>query len=136
MTDEAGLKSAIEHHQITHVVHLAGLQVPTCRANPILGAKVNVLGTLAVFEAGTRYVQVKWYDWDWAWDIHGFNSTGVERMEEELCPRFDQGMSALLDDPGRRRSLADAALARAREFTWAASAEAHLAAYARAAQSG
>ena len=35
---------------------------------------------------------------DGAWDIHGFNSTGIERMEEELCPRFDQGLSALLDD--------------------------------------
>src|SRR5262249_51350023 len=32
-------------------VHLAGLQVPVCRADPLLGAKVNVLGTLAVFEA-------------------------------------------------------------------------------------
>ncbi len=49
-------------------------------------------------EAGTRFVQIKWYDWDGAWDIHGFNSTGIERMEEELCPRFDQGMTALLDD--------------------------------------
>ncbi len=46
-----GLKSALQRHGITHVVHLAGLQVPVCRANPILGAKVNVLGTLAVFEA-------------------------------------------------------------------------------------
>jgi nucleoside-diphosphate-sugar epimerase len=27
------------------------LQVPVCRADPLLGAKVNVLGTLAVFEA-------------------------------------------------------------------------------------
>jgi len=51
VTDLAGLKSAIERHGITHIVHLAGLQVPVCRANPILGAKVNVLGTLAVFEA-------------------------------------------------------------------------------------
>lgn len=33
------------------IIHLAGLQVPTCRDNPILGAKVNVLGTLNVFEA-------------------------------------------------------------------------------------
>ncbi len=41
-------------------------------------------------------------------------------------------LSALLDDAARRRALADAALARAHEFTWAASAEAHLAAYARA----
>jgi nucleoside-diphosphate-sugar epimerase len=51
VTDLAGLKSAVIQHQITHVVHLAGLQVPVCRANPLLGAKVNVLGTLAVFEA-------------------------------------------------------------------------------------
>jgi glycosyltransferase involved in cell wall biosynthesis len=47
-----------------------------------------------------------------------------------------ESLSALLDDAARRRALADAALARAREFTWAASAEAHLASYARAAQSG
>lgn len=33
------------------VIHLAGLQVPTCKANPLLGARVNVLGTLAIFEA-------------------------------------------------------------------------------------
>jgi hypothetical protein len=60
-------------------------------------------------EAGTRFVQVKWYDWDGAWDIHGFNSTGVERMEEELCPRFDQGMTALLDDL-HERGLLDSTL--------------------------
>ncbi|MGH7172319.1 MAG: NAD-dependent epimerase/dehydratase family protein [Gemmataceae bacterium] len=51
VTDLANLKSTLERHGITQVVHLAGLQVPVCRANPILGAKVNVLGTLAVFEA-------------------------------------------------------------------------------------
>ena len=45
------LAGAIAEHGITHVIHLAGLQVPTCRADPLLGAKVNVLGTLAVFEA-------------------------------------------------------------------------------------
>jgi nucleoside-diphosphate-sugar epimerase len=51
VTDLACLKSAIADHAVTHVVHLAGLQVPVCRANPLLGAKVNVVGTLAVFEA-------------------------------------------------------------------------------------
>src|SRR5882672_2394486 len=51
VTDLAGLRRAIQQHGITHVVHLAGLQVPVCRADPLLGAKVNVLGTLAVFEA-------------------------------------------------------------------------------------
>jgi len=51
VTDFAGLRTALERNRITHLVHLAGLQVPVCRADPLLGAKVNVLGTLAVFEA-------------------------------------------------------------------------------------
>jgi nucleoside-diphosphate-sugar epimerase len=51
VTNLAGLRDAIARHQISHVIHLAGLQVPTCRANPILGAQVNVVGTLCVFEA-------------------------------------------------------------------------------------
>jgi nucleoside-diphosphate-sugar epimerase len=51
VTDLAGLRAAIDRHGITHVVHLAGLQVPVCRADPLLGARVNVLGTLAAFEA-------------------------------------------------------------------------------------
>src|SRR4051794_13925729 len=51
VTDLALLRETIEKERIGHIVHLAGLQVPTCRANPLLGAKVNVLGTLAVFEA-------------------------------------------------------------------------------------
>jgi len=36
------------------ILHLAGLQVPVCRADPLMGARVNVLGTLAVFEAARR----------------------------------------------------------------------------------
>jgi nucleoside-diphosphate-sugar epimerase len=51
VTDLPRLRAALQKNQITHLVHLAGLQVPTCRADPLLGARVNVLGTLAVFEA-------------------------------------------------------------------------------------
>jgi nucleoside-diphosphate-sugar epimerase len=35
----------------THVIHLAALQVPDCRADPVLGARVNVVGTVALFAA-------------------------------------------------------------------------------------
>jgi nucleoside-diphosphate-sugar epimerase len=51
VTDLPAFTKALRENDITHVVHLAGLQVPVCRADPILGAKVNVLGTLVVFEA-------------------------------------------------------------------------------------
>lgn len=39
---------------ISNIVHLAGLQVPFCRADPIRGAQVNVVGTATVLEAARR----------------------------------------------------------------------------------
>jgi UDP-glucuronate 4-epimerase len=51
VTDSEALGNALDEHGITRVVHLAALQVPLCRANPALGARVNVLGTVAVLEA-------------------------------------------------------------------------------------
>jgi nucleoside-diphosphate-sugar epimerase len=51
VTDLNRLREVLEKNRITHLVHLAGLQVPVCRVDPLLGAKVNVLGTLVVFEA-------------------------------------------------------------------------------------
>lgn len=54
VTDVEALKSVLAEHQVNRIIHLAALQIPTCRDNPLLGAKVNVLGTLAVFEAARQ----------------------------------------------------------------------------------
>jgi UDP-glucose 4-epimerase len=51
VSDPTAVRHAAESTGASHILHLAGLQTPTCRANPILGARVNVIGTLAVFEA-------------------------------------------------------------------------------------
>lgn len=51
LRDPALLKRLIQEHQITHVIHLAALQVPLCKADPALCAQVNVAGTVNVFEA-------------------------------------------------------------------------------------
>jgi nucleoside-diphosphate-sugar epimerase len=53
VADPEALGRALDEHEVTHVVHLAALQVPFCRESPVLGAKVNVLGTATVFEAVT-----------------------------------------------------------------------------------
>jgi nucleoside-diphosphate-sugar epimerase len=52
------LKRAVSENNITHIIHLAALQVPFCRANPSLGAQVNVTGTVNVFEAA-RHIGLK-----------------------------------------------------------------------------
>lgn len=51
VTDGPAVRAAIAGSGARHVIHLAGLQVPTCKANPPLGALVNVVGTINVFEA-------------------------------------------------------------------------------------
>jgi nucleoside-diphosphate-sugar epimerase len=48
------LGRALDEHGITNVIHLAALQIPFCREDPALGAAVNVLGTVNVFEAVKR----------------------------------------------------------------------------------
>jgi len=45
------LKNAVKLCGAEHIIHLAALQLPFCRANPSLGARVNVEGTINVFEA-------------------------------------------------------------------------------------
>ena len=54
ITDLNVVERALDEHAVTHVIHLAALQIPFVRADPPLGARVDVLGTVNVFEAVRR----------------------------------------------------------------------------------
>ena len=54
VTDLDGIVETMSEHAVSHVVHLAALQVPFCKADPPRGAHVNVVGTVNVFEAVKR----------------------------------------------------------------------------------
>src|SRR5271157_6668902 len=54
ITQFKDVESAVVDHGITHVLHLAGIQVPFCAADPLRGAMINVVGTLNVFEVARR----------------------------------------------------------------------------------
>ncbi|HEY7381378.1 MAG TPA: NAD(P)-dependent oxidoreductase [Gaiella sp.] len=54
VADRDQLERALDEHEITRVVHLAALQVPFCRDDPVRGATVNVVGTVNVLEAVKR----------------------------------------------------------------------------------
>jgi nucleoside-diphosphate-sugar epimerase len=58
VTDLDAVRALTDEHGITHIVHLAGLQIPFCRANPSLGAAVNVVGTVNMLETA-RHCGVK-----------------------------------------------------------------------------
>jgi UDP-glucuronate 4-epimerase len=55
VTDLEGFERTVANNGITHIVHLAALQVPFVRADPVRGAQVNVVGTTVVFETAKRH---------------------------------------------------------------------------------
>ena len=55
LTEPKTVRHTLAEHEITHVVHLAALQVPFCKADPVLGSQVNVTGTVNVFEAAKQH---------------------------------------------------------------------------------
>jgi len=86
VADPDAVRAAVERVGATHLLHLAGLQTPTCRANPVLGAKVNVIGTLAVFEAAVaRKDQVRRVVYASSAAVHGPAEPGVSgRVGDEV----------------------------------------------------
>lgn len=54
VTDTTAVNETVEKFGVTHIIHLAGLQIPFCRANPPLGAAVNVVGTVNILEAARK----------------------------------------------------------------------------------
>ena len=54
VSDLAAIEQVLDDHDIDHVIHLAALQTPASRADPPLGARVNVVGTVNVLEAVKR----------------------------------------------------------------------------------
>ena len=55
IADNEAVDRVVAEHGIGAIVHLAALQVPFCRADPIAGARANVVGTVGVFEAARRH---------------------------------------------------------------------------------
>jgi UDP-glucuronate 4-epimerase len=54
VADRTVLEETAAQHRVNRLIHLAALQVPFCAADPVEGARVNVVGTVNVFETCRR----------------------------------------------------------------------------------
>jgi UDP-glucuronate 4-epimerase len=54
VSDFATVENALKSSRANHIIHLAALQLPFCKADPVAGARVNVVGTVNIFEAAKR----------------------------------------------------------------------------------
>jgi UDP-glucuronate 4-epimerase len=90
LTDSKAVRRLLAEHRITHVVHLAALQVPFCRADPVLGSQVNVTGTVNVFEAAKAH--------ELATPIAYASSAAVFDEQGEIAPRTLYGVYKLANE--------------------------------------
>lgn len=54
LTDARAVEEGIIGQKADYIIHLAAMQLPFCKADPVLGAKVNVEGTVRIFEAAKK----------------------------------------------------------------------------------
>lgn len=84
ITEGASVLSALGTSRAAKVIHLAGLQVPTCRIDPVTGALVNVAGTLNVFEAA-RQLGSKRVVYASSAAVYGMNDDDIALDETAQC---------------------------------------------------
>ena len=54
IADTAALADVVTRRGVRAIIHLAALQVPFCKADPVAGARANVIGTVNVLEAARQ----------------------------------------------------------------------------------
>lgn len=59
LRNASDLDKVLRKHDVERIIHLAALQIPQCRADPVNGGLVNVVGFLKIFEAAKKYGGVK-----------------------------------------------------------------------------
>jgi UDP-glucuronate 4-epimerase len=103
--------SAVQEREITNIVHLAGLQVPFCAANPPLGAMVNVVGTVNIFEAAKRAAWPVGLAYASSAAVYGASSAysaGVVGDDSPLAPDTHYGVYKMANEgTARIYSLSD-----------------------------
>ncbi len=55
IADTAAVANVVAKHRVRAIIHLAALQVPFCKADPVAGARANVVGTVNVLEAARHH---------------------------------------------------------------------------------
>jgi nucleoside-diphosphate-sugar epimerase len=93
--DTARLKALVKDGGVTHIVHLAALQMPFCQADPVEGAMVNVIGSLNVFTAARdagRTVHVIYASSSAVWGPEEHYGSGKLTEDDPIKPSTHYGV--------------------------------------------
>lgn len=97
LTDRDAIRSTIETHEISHVVHLAALLTPDCQNDPFLGCQVNVLGSSAVFDAARLAGGVKSLSYASSYAVYGPEEHAASNRPPLFYGAFKQAVDAIAE---------------------------------------
>src|SRR5712692_8516648 len=93
--DAVAIKALVKNEEMSHIIHLAAQLMPFCQANPVAGAKVNIIGTLNVFEAARdagRPVRVVYASSSAVWGPEEAYGSGKLTESDPLRPSTHYGV--------------------------------------------
>lgn len=92
LCDADAIGRAMDEHRVENVIHLAALLTPQCHDNPVLGCRVNVLGTVALFDqVRQRREQISRISWASSLAVFGpipESTLRTEVIDETHAPDF------------------------------------------------
>lgn len=108
--DKDEFVNLVDDGEFTHLVHLAGLQVPFCAADPVLGSQVNVTGTINVLEAARHCEAVRGLSYASSIAVFGpagLYEDGIARDDSPLEPATLYGTYKQANEGAARVYAAD-----------------------------
>ncbi len=94
VSDLSSVERAVRESGATRIIHLAAMQVPFCKVDPALGARVNVAGTVHIFEAAKR-ARIRQVVYASSAAVYGAKEDypeGILRHDAPLKPRTHYGV--------------------------------------------
>jgi nucleoside-diphosphate-sugar epimerase len=98
------LEATAHQRGVTRIIHLAALQFPFCAADPIRGARVNVQGTLTMFELARR-LEIGRLVYASSAAVYGPKSHYAQEVlpgDAELFPTSHYGVFKVANEQGAR----------------------------------
>jgi UDP-glucose 4-epimerase len=91
VTDNLKLIKTLKENNIEKIIHLAGLLIHDVNADPLAGVRVNIEGTLSVFEAA-RFLGIKKVVWASSGSVFGPAEMYAQEYIPIDAPHFPQNL--------------------------------------------
>ncbi|MGE5124261.1 MAG: NAD-dependent epimerase/dehydratase family protein [Acidobacteriaceae bacterium] len=94
ISDLEVVHQVFDQFQPTNIIHLAALQLPFCKADPSAGARVNVVGTVNIFEAAIK-LGIRHLAYASSTAVYGLSEeypSGLLSHQADLKPRSHYGV--------------------------------------------